>query len=198
MCYICPTLLEWSFLRLRLPFKLHLSKNHLTILWSGVGCRMVSAAGWHMISKFLWILPQVQLSLLPKWIVYFIMESIFPIMFTWQPFIDRPQVRWRRARESMEEEAMEERKDVWRCCGYRWSASCGRRPGQASSSHPSPLSLSLLRGSADSWRVVVSGGACGNTHPDRHYSFTFVAAVNKACYFYRLATFFSWYKFLKC
>jgi hypothetical protein len=41
------------------------------------------------------------------------MESIFPIMFTWQPFIDRPQVRWRRARESMEEEAMEERKDVW-------------------------------------------------------------------------------------
>jgi hypothetical protein len=79
---------------------------------------------------------------------------------------------------------------VWRCCGYRRSASCGRRPGQASSSHPSPLSLSLLRGSADSWRVVVSGGACGNTHPDRLDSFTFVAAVNKACYFYRLATFF--------
>jgi hypothetical protein len=38
--------------------------------------------------KCLTILPQVQLSLLPKWIVFFIMESIFPIMFTWQPFID--------------------------------------------------------------------------------------------------------------
>jgi hypothetical protein len=40
--------------------------------------------------KCLTILPQVQLSLLPKWIVFFIMESIFPIMFTWQPFIDLP------------------------------------------------------------------------------------------------------------